>query len=75
MECLELVPIADLLDELTRRFEHVVFAGLITTEPAKGAMTIHRHWAGNSHSCMGLCADLQQVVFAHFMKEATPLHD
>ncbi len=57
----------DLVHELLHRFDYAAFIGMTTRTnmPDGEAMfSTIRRWVGNSHTCMGLVADLQNRILS-----------
>ena len=59
---LELVPTDDLLEELLRRVDHGIFSGLQTGTHGGDNHTYIGRWTGNTHTCIGLGADLNRAM-------------
>lgn len=72
MTDLSLVDTDELLAELLARFDHAVFAGLKSQIGASDRIEFTREWIGNTHTCLGLTADLQARIIENFREEETP---
>lgn len=62
---LQLVPIDDLVKELTNRFDHAVFMGIkVESNDPKATAGIYscREWVGNSYTCAGLAQSLTRNI-------------
>jgi len=68
---LSLVPLGDLLTEAIGRMEHAVFVGMQTQIHASDKNCVYRRWHGNTHTCVGLCSDLQAVMLGEMFHRET----
>lgn len=66
MNDLELVSTDDLLDEIMKRFDHVVFIG--RKDGAEEPNVYHRRWAGDYHTCIGLSHDMQDRILSDLIE-------
>jgi hypothetical protein len=62
----DLAETEDLIEALLARFDHAAFVGMQTDNPTAGKIMIRRRWRGNSHTCMGLCADAAETIRADY---------
>jgi len=62
MADLEFVTTDDLLAELTKRYDHHVFAGM--NDVGRDTIETRRHWDGHPHTVCGLCVDIQDHTMA-----------
>jgi len=66
-----LVETEELIAELSSRFDHAIFAGMRINEHGERAPGFVRAWEGNTHTCVGLAVDLEQVMIASFREGET----
>ncbi len=57
---LSLVPVQDLLAELFKRHDSVIFAGVIHKSAQQ--YTVTRRYYGHRYSCLALCSNLSSVI-------------
>jgi hypothetical protein len=62
MADLELVPTDDLVEELVNRCDHLALEMMRVNERGEETHLYIRRWAGNSHTCIGLCWDLASKI-------------
>ena len=67
---LELVESSKLLEELTSRFDHMVFIGATTRGPDE--FQIWREWKGSTHLCVGLATDMGDWLLTDLRNRVTP---
>jgi soluble P-type ATPase len=67
---LELIESSKLLEELTKRFEHVIFVGATSRESDK--FQILRKWKGNAYFCVGLATDMGDWLLTDLRNRVTP---
>lgn len=63
---LELVSTDDLLKELLARCDHGAVTMMLTNRLGNERHIYIREWIGNSHTCAGLCADLNETILRTF---------
>ncbi len=66
MDELGIIPTEDLIQELGKRFEHWVFAGIQTGYEGHDKARTKRHFDGNMATCAGLCTLLQTMIAETF---------
>ena len=64
---LELIPTDDLLDEVFHRFDNVGFTG--AKRNSTSSFDYEVRWYGDSHTVVGLAADLQRAVLDQLAEE------
>ena len=62
----------ELIEELARRFEHLVIAGRRVHEHIAAAARERWKWKGDHRMCQGLCVSLQATIEGDYQKRATP---
>lgn len=76
MSTLELIATDDLILELTRRFDSVVLVGSKVTNETKGFnRKFFRRWCGNSHECIGLLVEMQEVILDDLSESSETLDE
>jgi hypothetical protein len=63
---LELVSTDALVSELMSRFDHAVLVGLLDWD--EDTQRIHRRWKGDTHTCVGLAADMERVMLVDYRR-------
>lgn len=69
MNDLSLIPIDDLMQELSKRFDHSIFMGL----KFKGGSATYWRWFGNDHICGGLCTALGVEIVTRYKEKEKPI--
>ena len=74
MSDITLISTRDLVEELLDRFDHAVFAGIkvVSTKEVSPIQTFRR-WVGNSYTCSGICAGLNQTILKDFSDREEPI--
>lgn len=67
---LETVSTDDLIDELQRRFDHSIFAGVKEMDDSHDASDVR--WKGSRLQCAGLSQWANRLVLASYAKERMP---
>lgn len=68
---LSLVPLDDLLSELFKRHDSVIFAGVIHKNALQ--YTVTRKYYGHRYSCLALCSNLASVINDYENKSLGPI--
>ncbi len=58
-----LIPTDDLIKELEKRFEHMIFAGIRVGYESSERTRTKRYFNGNYATCSGLCSLLQGMIW------------
>ena len=66
MSNLSLIPAEDLLNELMRRFDDVVFKGRRKDDLKPTDHVAMYDWKGEHVICLGLCTEIQFDVLKHY---------
>ena len=61
---LSLVPIDDIISELSNRYEHFVFSGMQIGIGGKDKILTLRKWFGNTATCIGLASMLTDAIYS-----------
>ena len=61
MTNLSLIPLDDLLNEVSNRFDGFIYMG-VQSNTKSNLDTYHRSWAGGSATCLGLCDLLHGII-------------
>jgi len=75
---LALVSADSMIQELMDRFDHAAFIGMAVRDlPGHGesAIRIRRSWRGSPHVCLGLLADLSDVVLEDMRESSEDIDD
>jgi len=59
---IELIPTVALINELMRRHEHSIFAGVQTNVGGQNNRLTARHYSGDWAYCSGLCNEIINVI-------------
>lgn len=76
---ISLTPTDELILELSKRYDHMVFVGMkvLEDEPQAGQKcvnkTFKRRYKGNNHTCMGLCMDYALEIREIQIAEEVPM--
>lgn len=57
---LSLIPLEDILKELFKRHDSVIFAGVIHKNVSQ--YTVTRRYYGHRYSCLALCSNLTSII-------------
>ena len=71
MSDLELVSDKELINELLSRCDHGAFICMKAGVKSEDNHGFRRHWIGNSHTVVGLLADLAAVVISELRENET----
>ncbi len=74
MSDLNFIPTDDLIDEICKRHDHIVIAGMKVCDE-KGAYITVRRWQGNSFVCLGVVEVVKQMISGAEIFNSKPLGD
>lgn len=75
MEDLSLLNTDDMINELAKRMEHMVFIGMRTNVKFKGDVVYHRKHIGDGHICVSLCEQMKLMFIHNIIADLKPFNE
>jgi len=75
MSDLELIPDSDLIEELMKRFDHIVIGGYKDSEFGPNVDREIGQWHGDAMKCVGVCELLKTNIIKQYMEDGEEIQE